>query len=260
MGHKTEGFIKLVVGSIVAGFLVLVLFVDSVTFKDFGKKDDGSDFDISEVADGVYKGSAVGHNGGDLVVEVTVAGGKITKIDVISHTETATLTDPAFEQVPASIIENNSLDVDSVSGVTVTSNTIKEAVKNALTGEATDTNDSDDDSSATDDESGATEGADNEVVDQTDLNYENGVFEGVTTGHNGGDLVVQVTVEGNKIVKVEVLEHTETDGIADPAFDTVPNAIVENNGSSVDTVSGATVTSKAIQKAVDNALEGKLID
>lgn len=248
MGHKTEGFIKLVVGSIVAGFLVLVLFVDSVTFKDFGKKDEESDFDISEVADGVYKGSAVGHNGGDLVVEVTVAGGKITKIDVISHTETATVTDPAFEQVPASIIENNSLDVDSVSGVTVTSNTIKEAVKNALTGEATD------------DESGATEGADNEVVDQTDLNYENGVYEGVTTGHNGGDLVVQVTVEGNKIVKVEVLEHTETDGIADPAFDTVPNAIVENNGSSVDTVSGATVTSKAIQKAVDNALEGKLID
>lgn len=249
MGHKTEGFIKLVVGSIVAGFLVLVLFVDSVTFKDFGKKDDGSDFDISEVADGVYKGSAVGHNGGDLVVEVTVAGGKITKIDVISHTETATVTDPAFEQVSASIIENNSLDVDSVSGVTVTSNTIKEAVKNALTGEATDTNDSD-----------ATEGADNELVDQTDLNYENGVYEGVTTGHNGGDLVVQVTVEGNKIVKVEVLEHTETDGIADPAFDTVPNAIVENNGSSVDTVSGVTVTSKAIQKAVDNALEGKLID
>ncbi len=248
MGHKTEGFIKLVVGSIVAGFLVLVLFVDSVTFKDFGKKDEESDFDISEVADGVYKGSAVGHNGGDLVVEVTVAGGKITKIDVISHTETATVTDPAFEQVSASIIENNSLDVDSVSGVTVTSNTIKEAVKNALTGEATD------------DESGATEGADNEVVDQTDLNYENGVYEGVTTGHNGGDLVVQVTVEGNKIVKVEVLEHTETDGIADPAFDTVPNAIVENNGSSVDTVSGATVTSKAIQKAVDNALEGKLID
>lgn len=248
MGHKTEGFIKLVVGSIVAGFLVLVLFVDSVTFKDFGKKDEESDFDISEVADGVYWGSAVGHNGGDLVVEVTVAGGKITKIDVISHTETATVTDPAFEQVSASIIENNSLDVDSVSGVTVTSNTIKEAVKNALTGEATD------------DESGATEGADNEVVDQTDLNYENGVYEGVTTGHNGGDLVVQVTVEGNKIVKVEVLEHTETDGIADPAFDTVPNAIVENNGSSVDTVSGATVTSKAIQKAVDNALEGKLID
>ena len=138
MGHKTEGFIKLVVGSIVAGFLVLVLFVDSVTFKDFGKKDNGSDFDISEVADGVYKGSAVGHNGGDLVVEVTVAGGKITKIDVISHTETDGIADPAFDTVPNAIVENNGSSVDTVSGATVTSKAIQKAVDNALEGKLID--------------------------------------------------------------------------------------------------------------------------
>ncbi|MGB4351126.1 MAG: FMN-binding protein [Tissierellaceae bacterium] len=67
---------------------------------------------------------------------------------------------------------------------------------------------------------------------------------------------VEVTVADGKISKVEVVEHNETEGFCEPAIEQIPGAIVEKNSTEVDTVSGATVTSNAIKKAVDNALEG----
>lgn len=81
--------------------------------------------------------------------------------------------------------------------------------------------------------------------------------ESTIGGQNGDNdpLVVEVTVEGDTITDVQVVEHNETAGISDAALEQVPAAIVENNGTEgVDTVSGATNTSNAIIEAVDNAL------
>ena len=59
-------------------------------------------------------------------------GDKIAKIDVLSHSETSGISDPAFEQIPAAIIEKQSADVDVVAGATKTSEALIAAVKDAL--------------------------------------------------------------------------------------------------------------------------------
>lgn len=87
-------------------------------------------------ADGVYEGSANGM-GGAVKVAVTVSGGKITAVEVVEHNETAGISDPAIEQMPAKIVDAQSTDVDAVASATVTSEAIKEAVKAALSGEET---------------------------------------------------------------------------------------------------------------------------
>lgn len=70
----------------------------------------------------------------------------------------------------------------------------------------------------------------------------------------GGTLRVAVTMDGDRITAVNVMEHQETEGVGTRAIDALPNAIVQANSADVDTVSGATVTSNAIKAAVRDAL------
>lgn len=70
----------------------------------------------------------------------------------------------------------------------------------------------------------------------------------------GGELTVEVSVDGEDIKKVEVISHGETAGISDPAIAEIPSAIVSANSPDVDIVAGATRTSEAIMFAVKNAL------
>lgn len=82
---------------------------------------------------------------------------------------------------------------------------------------------------------------------------QDGTFEGTGQGF-GGDLTVSVTIENGAIAAVEILSHGETAGISDPAINTLPEAIVEAGSTEVDTVAGATMSSKGILAAVDSAL------
>ena len=70
----------------------------------------------------------------------------------------------------------------------------------------------------------------------------------------GGEVKVKVTMNGDKIEKIDVLSHSETAGISDPAFSTIPQAIIDAQSTTVDAVATATVSSKAIMAAVENAL------
>ena len=70
--------------------------------------------------------------GEELVVRVTTSGSDITNVEILQSSETPRVSDRAAKQVPQSIIDNDTADVDTVSGATVTSNAIKNAVKNAL--------------------------------------------------------------------------------------------------------------------------------
>ena len=65
---------------------------------------------------------------------------------------------------------------------------------------------------------------------------------------------MEVTFSANAIDSVKVVEHSETAGISDGAIENIPTAIVENQSLAVDTVSGATITSDAILKAVADAV------
>ena len=70
----------------------------------------------------------------------------------------------------------------------------------------------------------------------------------------GGPVKVKVTMDGKKIAKIDVLSHGETAGVSDPAFKTIPDAIIAAQSTTIDAASGATVSSKAIMAAVENAL------
>lgn len=82
-------------------------------------------------ADGVYTGCADGY-AKNLNVQVEIAGGKISDIQVTSHNETPGFYEKAFELVPAAIIEKQSTDVDTTSGATYSSMGIINAVNDAL--------------------------------------------------------------------------------------------------------------------------------
>jgi succinate dehydrogenase/fumarate reductase flavoprotein subunit len=70
----------------------------------------------------------------------------------------------------------------------------------------------------------------------------------------GGELIVKVKMNGSRIASVEVVKHNETKGISDRAIAALPGAIINAQSAGVDMVSGATVTSKAIIEAVEDAL------
>jgi len=84
-----------------------------------------------------------------------------------------------------------------------------------------------------------------------------GTFTGKAAGIAGEDtpVVVTLTLEDSVITNVEVSGEGETQDIGTVAMETLPEEIVEGNSLSVDTVSGATVTSEAIIEAAEAALE-----
>ena len=79
---------------------------------------------------GTYEGEGQGH-AGKIKVAVTVTEQKIEKIELIEFSESEFAVDPANKLIE-NIIKANSGEVDGVSGATVTSNGILEAVRNAL--------------------------------------------------------------------------------------------------------------------------------
>lgn len=79
-----------------------------------------------------YIGEGTGRGGTPIKVKVTMEDDVIKNIEVLEHSETAGLSDPAFEQLIPQMIEKNSAEIDAITGVTLTSNGLKEAVLNAI--------------------------------------------------------------------------------------------------------------------------------
>jgi fumarate reductase flavoprotein subunit len=70
----------------------------------------------------------------------------------------------------------------------------------------------------------------------------------------GGDVNVTVELTDSEIKSVTIGDHKETPGISDPALESIPKAIVEEQSLSVDSVTGATITSDAIKAAVADCI------
>ena len=80
--------------------------------------------------DGTFTGTAFG-NSGDITVAVTVKDDIITNIEILEQEEDEPYFTDALEVI-TSMLETNSVDVDTVSGATFSSGGIIDAVKNAL--------------------------------------------------------------------------------------------------------------------------------
>lgn len=84
--------------------------------------------------------------------------------------------------------------------------------------------------------------------------YSDGVYTGVGKGH-AGDIKLEVVIINNKISEINILEYSDTPGISDEVFQRIPKAIINQNNTDVDLISGATNTSSGVLEAVKNALE-----
>ena len=83
------------------------------------------------MADGTYTGVGQGKNG-DVTVELQVTGGKLAGVRVVKHVETPGISDAALTQFPQRVVDAQSLNVDAVSGATLTSDGIRNAVADAI--------------------------------------------------------------------------------------------------------------------------------
>ncbi len=80
---------------------------------------------------GTYEGEAIGRNG-PVKVQVTVAKDRIESIRVVSHNESAGLSDAPINTLPKTIVDKQSLAVDVFSGATFSSKAVIGAVEDAL--------------------------------------------------------------------------------------------------------------------------------
>ncbi|MEG0017002.1 MAG: FMN-binding protein, partial [Gordonibacter sp.] len=96
-----------------------------------GKETDLEEGKSYETTPNQYLGKGAGI-GGDIVVRVTVNGGKIDNIEVLDHSETPDRGGKALELLQQKALDAQSAQIDVVSGATVTSDAFKAAVEEAL--------------------------------------------------------------------------------------------------------------------------------
>lgn len=84
-----------------------------------------------KMKNGKFTGLGKGY-GGEISLEIEILENVIKDITILSHNETKIISDPAFNHIPKLILEANSILVPNVSGCSMSSRGIREAVKNAL--------------------------------------------------------------------------------------------------------------------------------
>ncbi|MEG0376010.1 MAG: FAD-binding protein [Raoultibacter sp.] len=84
-----------------------------------------------ETSEGEYVGTGEGI-GGEIVVKVKAGKGTIETIDVMKENETPDIGGKALKSLPQSVIDAQSIDVDVVSGATITSKAFLQAVGSAI--------------------------------------------------------------------------------------------------------------------------------
>ncbi|MEN1760012.1 FMN-binding protein [Anoxynatronum sibiricum] len=174
----------------------------------------------------VLTGSGQGY-ASQITVEVTMDGDTITGIEVVESDDTPGLSDGAFDAVIEAVLANQTAEgVDMVSGATGSSEGVLNAIKEAL-------------ASATGESAGGAQ-----------------VLTGSGQGY-ASQITVEVTMDGDTITGIEVVESDDTPGLSDGAFDAVIEAVLANQSAEgVDMVSGATGSSEGILNAIKEALAG----
>lgn len=92
------------------------------------------------------------------------------------------------------------------------------------------------------------------VEEEPAIDLADNEYIGTAVSEIGGEVKVKVTMDGDKIAKIDVLSHGDTADFWNLAFPTVSQAIIEKQTTDVDVVSGATKSSEAIMMAVKDAL------
>lgn len=135
---------------------------------------------------GTYEGHA-NSTGGEIVVEVTVSEHAIESIEVVTCNDTDGVKNVPLERIPSQIVEHQSLNVDAVTGATLTSLFLKNAITDAV-------------KQATDDVSGLNEKVEYKATAQNDMEMDVVVVGG---GNAGLTAAAQASSLGLNVVLIE---------------------------------------------------------
>lgn len=185
-----------------------------------------------DIADGTYEGSANGFSG-KIKVSVVIKNQTIRSINILSNSDDEAFFNRAKEGVTASIIAKQSTDVDTVSGATYSSRGIINAVKDALS---------------------SSDGEEQTVVAKGDFALNDGYYEGTGNGF-AGPVKLFIEIKDKSIVGIYIVKTSDDAGFFNRTKEGVTASILEKQSTDVDTVSGATYSSRGIIEAVSNAME-----
>ena len=203
--------------------------------------------------DGTYQGSGTGF-GGTITVEVTISGGKIASITILSAAgETASYFASA-QGVISRIISGQTPNVDAVSGATYSSNGIIQAVQNALAKAGNNTATKPVKTNKKNNKKTNTTTKPVEIPKPSgNIAYKDGTYTAEADGFNGS-VKVTVTIKNGKITNISN-SNTDTKEYFNKAWSRIQPAILKKQAVyGVDTVSGATFSSNGILEAVQKAL------
>ena len=204
--------------------------------------------------DGTYTGSGTGF-GGTVTVQVTVSGHKITAINILD----ASSETPAYfanaKGVINKILSGQTPNVDAVSGATYSSNGIIQAVQNALSqaipsgNQATVTPAP----TSTPTPKPAKKPVPTPKPGEEQI-YKDGTYTGTGKGYSG-TITLTAKIKKGVITSLKV-DNTDTPAFFQKAWDRLEGEILEKQAAEgIDTVSGATYSSKGILEAFRDILK-----
>lgn len=206
--------------------------------------------DPSAYKDGTYYGTGTGF-GGTLKVKVEISGGKIISIQIMENQDGSEYISKASALINT-IIQNQSTNVDTVSGATYSSVGIIQAVRNALSQAAVSTS-----GTTTSGEAGNAGNSGNQNQDTSaatgNFPYKEGIYYGTAEGYSG-NVSVAVVIQEKSIKAILITETSDDEAFFQRAMGVVKN-VLKTQSTEVDTVSGATYSSKGILGAIQNALK-----
>ena len=215
----------------------------SLSASDYG-------IDAANLKDGTYTGSGTGFSG-TTTVSVTIAGGKIISIEILSSGDDSAYLSRA-KGVISSVISAQSTSVDTVSGATYSSKGILMAIKNALLQASGGL------AQAVAPAAGANASTNKPHTKLNPITPSNGYADGVYLGSAEGfegPMTVRVSISGGKIAQIELVSSMDDEPYFGRAWNVVPRRIIDAQTANVDTVSGATYSSEGIRGAVNDALK-----
>lgn len=208
--------------------------------------------DAAAYKDGTYYGSGTGF-GGPLKVMVEISGGKIASIQIVENSDGSDYISKAASLID-SIIAKQSTNVDTVSGATYSSVGIIQAVRDALSQAAVNgTSDGTQDNNSNNSNNNGSSDDNNSTVTGT-VPYKEGIYYGTAEGYSG-DVSVAVVIQEKTIKAILITENSDDEAFFNRAMDVVKKVIKTQKTDDVDTVSGATYSSKGLLNAIKNALK-----
>ena len=210
--------------------------------------------DAAAYKDGTYYGSGTGF-GGPLKVMVEISGGKIASIQIVENSDGSDYISKAASLIN-SIITTQSTNVDTVSGATYSSVGIIQAVRDAL-GQAavngtSDTSQNNNNNSNNSNNNSSSDDNNSTVIGT--VPYKEGIYYGTAEGYSG-DVSVAVVIQEKTIKAILITESSDDEAFFNRAMDVVKKVIRTQKTDDVDTVSGATYSSKGLLNAIKNALK-----